>query len=79
MFQGRTVRWETTDRWYEASIVRDLLDDWTVWRRWGSRHSTLGGSMVELAQGYDDACQRIKAIDRQRRARRKSYRIVPAS
>ncbi|SEO99739.1 hypothetical protein [Nitrosovibrio sp. Nv6] len=33
------ARWETAQRWYEVELVRDLIGDWVVVRRWGSKAS----------------------------------------
>lgn len=76
MFHSQSVRWETGSRWYEAMIIRDLLGDWTVLRRWGSRFTGRGGFMVEPVAGYLQACQRMERIDQERRRRPVPYRRV---
>lgn len=60
MFQSHIVRWETDSRWHEACIICDLLGDWTVLRRWGSRFSSHGNFMVEPVFGYLEACRRME-------------------
>ena len=76
MFQSHVVRWENASRWYEACIICDLLGDWTVFRRWGSRSTGHGGFLVEPVAGYLQACQRMDEIDLERRRRPVPYRRV---
>lgn len=63
-------------RWYEASIVYDLLGDWTVVRRWGGRKNRLNGHLVEVVADYEAACRRLDAIDAERRKRPTPYWAV---
>lgn len=73
MFQSNIVRWESTNRWYEASIICDLLGDWMVIRRWGGLRNRRGGHKIDHFPGYLEACSHMEMIDRRRRYRRSGY------
>lgn len=53
-------RWETVSRWYEVDLMRDLLGDWVVIRRWGGKGSNRHGQKTELVV---DEIQGIKAVE----------------
>ena len=72
-YQSEALRWETATRWYEASIIRDLLGDWTVVRRWGGRTNRLNGRLIEVVADYEAACRRLNEIDAERRSRPTPY------
>lgn len=76
MFQTHVQRWETHTRWYEISIVHDLLDDWTIVRRWGGLQSQHNGCLIEVVDSYDSACQRLDILAQERRRRPTPYHPV---
>lgn len=68
-YQADIRRWYTPSRWYYAAIVRDLLGDWTVVRRWGGRNNQLYGQMIEVVANYQAAYHRLDMLDSERRKR----------
>lgn len=56
------ARWETAQRWYEAELVRDLLGDWVLMRRWGSKTSRQHGELSHLVAGEAEGKQFIEKI-----------------
>ena len=45
------ARWETAQRWYEVELVRDLLGDWVLMCRWGSKASRRYGELSHVVEG----------------------------
>ena len=43
--------WETAQRWYEVELVHDLLGDWVLMRRWGSKTSGRYGELTRVVAG----------------------------
>jgi hypothetical protein len=41
------ARWETAQRWHEVELVLDLLGDWVLMRRWGSKASRRHGEQIQ--------------------------------
>lgn len=73
--QADTRRWHTASRWYFAAIVRDLLGDWTVVRRWGGRTNQLHGQIIEVVDSYPAARRRLDELDMERQKRQ--YKTQP--
>lgn len=69
LFRSDIRRWQTPSRWYSAAIVRDLLGDWTVVRRWGGRANRLHGQIIEVVDDYQTACRRLDELDLERQKR----------
>ena len=67
------ARWETVQRWYEAELVRDLLGDWVVIRRWGSKTSRLYGELSHVVEGEVKGRQFIDRIHLVRLRRKPAY------
>jgi predicted DNA-binding WGR domain protein len=67
--QSETQRWTKGTRYYETSIVQDLLNDWTVYRRWGRIASRNGGHLINVCGSCEDAASLLETIERRRRAR----------
>jgi hypothetical protein len=47
------AHWETAQRWYEVELVRDLLGDWVVVPRWGSKASRRYGELIYWESQHD--------------------------
>ena len=67
------ARWETAQRWYEVELVRDLLGDWLVIRRWGSKASRLYGELSHVVEGEAEGRQFIERIHLVRLRRKPAY------
>ena len=67
------ARWETSQRWYEAELVHDLLGDWVVMRRWGGKGSRRYGKKIGLVSNETDGRQAIERIHRLRLRRKPAY------
>ncbi len=67
------ARWETAQRWYEVELVRDLLGDWILMRRWGSKASRRYGELCNLVAGEAEGRQFIERIHLVRLRRKPAY------
>ncbi len=67
------ARWETTHRWYEVELVQDLLNDWTVMRRWGGKGSHRYGKKTVLVSGEAEGREVIEQIHHLRLRRKPAY------
>ena len=67
------ARWETVQRWYEAELVLDLLGDWVLMRRWGSKASRQYGELSHLVEGEAEGRQFIERIHLVRLRRKPAY------
>ncbi|ALB24403.1 hypothetical protein Psal006b_03577 (plasmid) [Piscirickettsia salmonis] len=47
--------WRTDTRYYALKIERDLLGDWVVMQRWGSRFNRRGGNKTIAFHSLDEA------------------------
>ncbi|SFU76923.1 hypothetical protein SAMN05216417_12814 [Nitrosospira multiformis] len=65
--------WETAQRWYEVELVRDLLDDWVLMRRWGSKTSRRCGELSHVVEGEAKGRQFIERIHLVRLRRKPAY------
>lgn len=72
----KTIRWENERRWYEASIVIDLIEDITIVRRWGAKDSERGSQKIEIIASLEAAHRRLKELGKQRAQRPEPYRQV---
>ena len=72
------VRWENaqTHRYYEARVVKNLLDEWEVFCVWGGIGTRLGGSTVIPLNSPDEAQATLAKIEARRTQRH--YSQVPA-
>ena len=63
-------RWEKRDdktqRYYEAYVFRDLLDDLFLVTRWGSIGSALGRSQQQPLMHCADGDEALALVDKQR-------------
>jgi hypothetical protein len=67
------ARWETTQRWYEVELGRDLLGDWVVMRRWGSKASRRYGELCHVVAGEVEGRKFIEKIHLVRLRRKPAY------
>lgn len=67
-------RWESRDRWYEASIGPDLFGQLMLTCRWGSLRSARGGMQCRPLTGAAEAGRLLQALSRRRE--RHGYRVV---
>ena len=65
------VRWENAQsrRYYEAHVIKNLLDEWEVFCVWGGIGTRLGGSTVIPLASLDDANSTLEKIDARRTQR----------
>ena len=71
------VRWENAQshRYYEARVIKNLLDEWEVLCVWGGIGTRLGGSTVIPLASRDDAKITLEKIDA-RRTQRHYLRVM---
>ncbi|QYF37971.1 hypothetical protein HZS91_05057 (plasmid) [Xanthomonas citri pv. citri] len=67
------ARWGTAQRWYEVELAHDLLGDWVVMRRWGSKDSHRHGEKPDLVSGETEGRHAIEQIHRARLRRKPAY------
>jgi hypothetical protein len=67
------ARWETAQRWYEVELARDLLGDWVLMRRWGSKASRRCGEQTNVVAGEVEGRQFIERIHLVRLRRKPAY------
>jgi hypothetical protein len=67
------TRWETARRWCEAELVRDLLGDWVLIRRWGGKASGRHGEKLAVVADERDGLIRLERIHRARARRKPPY------
>ena len=69
--QWQQVRWENAQsrRYYEARVIKNLLDEWEVLCVWGGIGTRLGGSTVIPLASLDDAQITLEKIDARRTQR----------
>ncbi len=70
------IRWETTTRYYLASVQPDLFGEWELFRAWGAKGSGLGNQMRQSARDREHARELLCVVARERQAR--GYRLVSA-
>lgn len=63
------ARWETSERFYQTWLGRDLLGDWTVMQQWGGRHTGLGSQLVICVETEAEGLQRLEFVAKQRERR----------
>jgi WGR domain len=65
------VRWENakTRRYYEARVIKNLLDEWEVLCLWGGIGTRLGGSTVIPLASLDEAKLTLEKINARRTQR----------
>ena len=64
--------WHT--RFYTAVLDRDLFDQWTITRSWGSTKSGQGGGRVSVVENYEAGLTLLHTIALRREKR--GYRIA---
>ena len=76
--QWQLVRWENaqTHRYYEARVVKNLLDEWEVLCLWGGIGTRLGGSTVIPVSSLDEV-QAMLAQIHGRRTKRHYLQVLP--
>lgn len=67
-------RWESAERWYEASFGPDLFGTPVLTCRWGALRTARGGMKCHLPGDAREAARRLQAMSRLRA--RHGYRIV---
>ena len=67
------ARWETEQRWSEVELVRDLLGDWVLVRRWGGKASRRYGELLHVVAGEAEGKQFIERIHLVRLRRKPAY------
>jgi hypothetical protein len=67
------ARCEPVQRWDEVELVRDLLGDWVVMRRWGSKASRRYGELSHVVEGEAEGRQFIEKIHLMRLRRNPAY------
>ncbi|MGJ3502061.1 hypothetical protein PsalN5692_04080 (plasmid) [Piscirickettsia salmonis] len=58
--------WRTDTRYYALKIERDLLGDWVVMQRWGSRFNRRGGNKTIAFHSLDEELVYIEQVKKRR-------------
>ena len=61
-------------RFYTAVLDRDLFDQWTVTRSWGSSRNGQGGGRVSVVESFEAGLALLQAI--RRRRERHGYQVI---
>ena len=64
-------------RYYRASVYKDLLGHWVLFRDWGSLDSKLGGTKIELLAGVQEGNEKLVMIGKRRATHR--YALIENS
>ena len=69
--QWQLVRWENAQsrRYYEARVIKNLLDEWEVLCLWGGIGTRLGGSTVIPLASLGEAKLTLEKINARRTQR----------
>jgi hypothetical protein len=67
------LRFVWHSRFYTAVLDRDLFDQWTVIRSWGSTKSGQGGGRVSVVESFEAGLALLQAI--RRRRERYGYKV----
>jgi hypothetical protein len=70
------VRWETSSRYYEVRLVRDLLQDWVLIVARGGRANRLGALRTLFVSSEEEGIKKIATLEKVRT--RRGYVRVPA-
>jgi hypothetical protein len=68
------LRFVWHSRFYTAVLDRDLFDQWTVVRSWGSTRNGQGGGRVSVVESFEAGLALLQAI--RCRRERHGYRLV---
>jgi hypothetical protein len=60
------LRFAWHSRFYTAVLDRDLFDQWTVVRSWGSTRNGQGGGRVSVVESFEAGLALLQAIRRRR-------------
>ena len=60
------VRWETSTRYYEVRLMRDLLHDWVLVVSRGGRASRLGALRTLFVSSEEEGLKRIATLEKLR-------------
>lgn len=63
---ARARRWTKGSRYYEVSVLQDLLGDLTVFRAWGRVASPRGGHQVTVCETEANAQTAVCRIEHRR-------------
>jgi hypothetical protein len=69
------VRWETSTRYYEVRLVRDLLQDWVLVVSRGGRSNRLGALRTLFVSSEEEGIKMIATLEKVRT--RRGYVRVP--
>jgi hypothetical protein len=67
------LRFVWHSRFYTAVLDRDLFDQWTVVRSWGSTRNGQGGGRVSVVKSFEEGLELLQVI--RRRRERHGYQI----
>lgn len=64
-------RWEnpTSERYYQADLLYDLLGNWVLRKAWGSKHTAKGGGSQVLCLNYAQGLSLLKKVAALRQTR----------
>ena len=69
------VRWETSSRYYEVRLVRDLLQDWVLIVARGGRANRLGALRTLFVSSEEEGMKKLATLEKVRT--RRGYVRVP--
>ena len=69
-------RWcfETTQRYYEIALEKDLFGDWILTRNWGGKGSFRFGQKIQWVESFEQGRKEAEKIKKTRIKR--GYRLV---
>lgn len=70
------VRWETSTRYYEVRLMRDLLQHWVLVVSRGGKTNRLGALRTLFVSSEEEGMKKIAALEKVRI--RRGYVRVPA-
>ena len=70
----KKLRFVWHSRFYTAVLDRDLFEQWTVTRSWGSTKSGQGGGRVSVVESFEAGLALLQTIARRRE--KHGYRVV---
>ncbi|WP_236869768.1 hypothetical protein [Candidatus Bandiella numerosa] len=64
----RRYYYESRDRYYIVILQQDLFHEWSIVKCYGGKENKLGNCVIESGYSYEEAINRIKAIEKTRKA-----------
>ncbi len=62
-------RWQTEQRYYIATLEKNLFGEWEVRKYWGGRGTRLGGKQTLPVPTYEEGKQHMQKVEKERKQR----------